>query len=114
MSENKPIDKIQSELQEGMSLSKCRKCGCMKETMENLRTSTSSMQTNAFSGLLVKLNHWLSIGGAIAYAFATYNIIILEAGHITKLYAIGVMPAVSAGMMLIYNQKNISGEAYFY
>ena len=31
---------------------------------------------------------WLSLAGAIAFALASYNIIIIEAGHITKAYVI--------------------------
>lgn len=39
MVETNPVDKIQSELREGMGLPKCQKCGCMKETLESLQGS---------------------------------------------------------------------------
>lgn len=62
------MDKIQSELQEGMGLPKCRKCGCMKETLENLQTSLSSLQTDASSDLLADIKHWLEQMEPIKYA----------------------------------------------
>lgn len=42
MSEKSPLNKIQSELGEGIELTKCRKCGCMKDTLETLQSSVSS------------------------------------------------------------------------
>jgi hypothetical protein len=30
-----PFIKIQNELQKAINLQKCRRCGCMKETLEN-------------------------------------------------------------------------------
>ena len=57
-------------------------------------------------------SHWLSITGAIAFAFGSYNIIIIIAGHITKAYAIGLMAPVLAGVLYTYN-KNKWGGALF-
>lgn len=42
MLESDHISRIYSELQEGISLAKCRKCGCMKETLENLEATLST------------------------------------------------------------------------
>ena len=53
------IKKIQSELQGGVGFVKCRKCGCMKETLENLRSCLSSLQTEGSSDLLENIQHWL-------------------------------------------------------
>ncbi len=61
-------DKIQSELREGMVLPKCRKCGCMKETLESLRTSLSSLQVEASSDLLANIERWLGQMEPIKYA----------------------------------------------
>lgn len=58
-------------------------------------------------------NRWLAIGGAIAYAFASYNFIIIEAGHITKAYAIAYMPLTLAGMALLFKQKYYWGGILF-
>ncbi|HES59607.1 MAG TPA: hypothetical protein ENO18_04165, partial [Caldithrix sp.] len=47
--------------------------------------------------------------GAIAFAFASYNIIIIMAGHITKVYAIAYMPPVIAGILMTYRKKYLWG-----
>ena len=57
----------------------------------------------------LKVNKWLSFIGSIAFALASYNIIIILAGHITKCYAIAYMPAVVAGFLLIFDKKYILG-----
>lgn len=53
MSEKSPLNELQSELREGMQLAKCRKCGCMKETLESLRSSISSVYREVESSNLV-------------------------------------------------------------
>ncbi len=55
--------------------------------------------------ILVGVNPWLSIGGGIAFGLSTYNIIILVAGHNTKLAAIGWMPAVLGATLFIYKTE---------
>lgn len=57
----------------------------------------------------LKMNKWLSAIGAIAFAFASYNLIIIEAGHITKTYAIAYMAPALAGFILIYRKKYLAG-----
>jgi hypothetical protein len=52
---------------------------------------------------------WLSIIGAFAFAFCSYNFIIIEAGHITKAYAIATMPLVVAGFISIFSHKQYLG-----
>ncbi|XZF15377.1 YfhO family protein [Chitinophagaceae bacterium MMS25-I14] len=59
----------------------------------------------------LRINRWLGIGGAIAYAFATYNPGIIAAGHDTKMIAIAYMPAVLAGMMMLYRRQYLAGTA---
>jgi len=61
------IKKVESELQEGMNLAKCRKCGCMKITMESLRNSLSSTQTQESSDLLKNIESWLNQMEPIKY-----------------------------------------------
>jgi tetrahydromethanopterin S-methyltransferase subunit A len=53
-----PIRKMQLELREGMGLSKCRKCGCIKETLENLQDSLSSISTQSSLNLLANIKPW--------------------------------------------------------
>ena len=52
---------------------------------------------------------WLSMVGAIAYAFASYNFIIIDAGHVTKAEVIASIPAVIAGVKLCYDKKYVFG-----
>lgn len=57
------------------------------------------------------VNPWIASIGAFAYGFSSYNLIILEAGHNTKLYAIAYAPLVLAGFKLCLNKKYILGAA---
>ena len=52
---------------------------------------------------------WMSMVGAIAFALASYNIIIIDAGHINKCYVIATMPAVLGGIMLCYRKRYVAG-----
>lgn len=52
-------NKIQSELQEGMKLTKCRKCGCMKDTLEFLGSYLSTSNTQEFSDLKKNVESWI-------------------------------------------------------
>lgn len=55
------------------------------------------------------VKRWLAIAGSIAFAFASYNIIILVAGHITKAYVIAYMPLTIAGILLLFKRKWLWG-----
>lgn len=55
----------------------------------------------------------ISAFGAIAYAFSSYFIIILPAGHVCKAWAMSYMPLVLLGMMLLFKQKWIWGTIVF-
>lgn len=52
---------------------------------------------------------WLSMVGAIAYAFGSYNLIIIDAGHVTKAEVIATIPAVIAGVKLCFDRKYVWG-----
>ncbi len=56
------------------------------------------------------VNIWLAIAGSIAFAFASYNFIIIEAGHMTKAYVIAYMPLTIAGILLTFKEKWIWGS----
>ncbi len=47
--------------------------------------------------------------GALAFAFSTYLIIIIGAGHNAKAHAIGYIPLLLAGILLVYRKKYIVG-----
>lgn len=52
---------------------------------------------------------WLSIVGSIAYAFASYNFIIIEAGHINKGLVMATMAPILGGIILCYRKKYLWG-----
>ncbi len=55
----------------------------------------------------------LSIAGAIAFAFSSYFLIIIEAGHVTKAYALGYMPPIIGGLYMTY-RRNLSAGALLF
>jgi len=63
--------------------------------------------------LTLRLSPWLSAIGAIAFAFSSYNLIILQPGHISKAYAIAFMAPVVAGILLAYRGKYLVGGLIF-
>jgi hypothetical protein len=65
----------------------------------------------SFYFLLVGLgaSRWLAIGGAVAYAFSTYNPVIISAGHYIKILCIGYLPLAILGLLLIYRGRYLAG-----
>ena len=63
--------------------------------------------------VLLGFEIWIALGAALMYAFCSYNMIIIEAGHITKAYAIAMIPLVMGGAVLAY-QKNIKAGAVLF
>jgi len=59
--------------------------------------------------LAVGCSPWLAIVGAIAFAFGSYNLIIIDAGHVTKGWVLATMPAVIGGCLLCYHKKYVAG-----
>lgn len=56
--------------------------------------------------LAIGINPWLSLLGALAFGLGSYNIIIIEAGHLNKAYAMAMMAPIIGGMLLIFKKKN--------
>ncbi|MGN6530489.1 MAG: YfhO family protein, partial [Ginsengibacter sp.] len=54
-------------------------------------------------------NPWASILGGLAYAYATFDPIIIAVGHNTQMISIGFAPAVLAGLLLLFQKKYLSG-----
>jgi len=59
--------------------------------------------------LVMKIDPWLAIAGAIAFAFSSYFFIIIDAGHNSKAHAIGYMAPVVAGIILTLRRKYVWG-----
>ena len=65
----------------------------------------------SFYILIIFLNYnWrYALFGSIAFGFSTYMIIILGVGHNTKALALGYLPLVVLGTLLIFNKKYLKG-----
>ncbi len=67
--------------------------------------------TGAFIALLLfGVNPWLSFAGAIAYAFSSYFFVIIQAGHVSKVLALGYMPPIIAGVYAAFRGKALLGS----
>lgn len=53
----------------------------------------------------------IAIFGALAFAFATYNPVIIGAGHESKMFAIAFMPLLLAGLIFTFEKKYWLGLA---
>lgn len=60
--------------------------------------------------LLFNINPWIAIIASIAYAFSSYFLIIVEAGHNTKAFALGYMPPIIAGVYSALRGNIIKGS----
>lgn len=61
--------------------------------------------------LCLKIDYRIAVAGAIGYAFASYNFIIIVAGHNSKMHAIALVPFVIAGIILVFQRKYLFGGA---
>jgi len=60
MTEGEILNKIRLELKKGMVSARCRKCGCMKETLEGLFNTLSSLQIEGSLDLIKNIEQWLT------------------------------------------------------
>ncbi|MCH7396414.1 YfhO family protein [Belliella sp. DSM 107340] len=63
--------------------------------------------------LSFKVRPEFSLIGAIAFAFNTFHIISIDAGHNAKIWAICLIPLILAGIHMAFNQKKLLGLALF-
>ncbi|WP_438711896.1 YfhO family protein [Aquimarina muelleri] len=59
--------------------------------------------------LVLKVDYRLAFLGSLAFGFSTYFIIIIGVGHNAKAHAIGYMPLVLSGILLVFRKKYIWG-----
>ncbi len=63
--------------------------------------------------LIMGVNPWLSIIGAIAFGFTTNNLVLYEAGHASKLRVLFASPLIIAGVIQTFRSYFLSGGLLF-
>ncbi|MCE7066319.1 YfhO family protein [Dyadobacter sp. CY326] len=61
--------------------------------------------------LVLGAGGWLAAVGAVAFAFSAFNVINLEAGHVSQVIAIMYAPGVLAGVILAFRKNWLAGAA---
>ncbi|MBA3665662.1 MAG: YfhO family protein [Bacteroidetes bacterium] len=61
--------------------------------------------------LCLEVTPWLALIGALAYGLSSYFLIILEAGHNSKANALGYLPALLGGVILLFRGRQWLGLA---
>jgi hypothetical protein len=64
-----------------------------------------------FLCLVFRINTWIGIFGALAYAYATYDPVIVSVGHDTKMFSLGYVPVLLGALVLLYEKKYWLGGA---
>ena len=64
-----------------------------------------------FLAIVLRVNPYVGIMGALAYAYATYNPVIIGAGHVTKMLTMAYLPALLGSLLLIYEKRYWLGAA---
>ncbi len=59
--------------------------------------------------IAMRVKSWAGIFGSLAYAFSSYNVILVATGHTTKFSSMGYAPAVLAGLILLTQRKYVLG-----
>ena len=62
-----------------------------------------------FFCMCVRIRPYVAILGSLAFAYATYNPILVVAGHDTKLLAMAYAPALLGSVLLLFDKKYIAG-----
>ncbi len=59
MAVNRDLKTLLSELRKGMALTKCRRCGCMKGALEELRENLADYPAGDSAALRKEVQTWL-------------------------------------------------------
>ena len=59
--------------------------------------------------MVMRINPVVAVLGSLAFAYSTYDPVIISVGHDSKMWAIAYMPALLAGLLLLYDKKYITG-----
>ena len=60
---------------------------------------------------VLKVRSWIGVAGSLAYAYASYNAIIVAEGHDTKMLSLALLPGLLASILLIFDKKYWVGIA---
>lgn len=64
-----------------------------------------------FLSQVLRTNTWVGVIGSVAYAYATYNCIIVAVGHDTKMLSLALLPGFIGALILIYERRYWWGAA---
>jgi hypothetical protein len=57
----------------------------------------------------MRIDPWIGVLTALAYAYSTYDPVIVVTGHVTKMLALMYAPGIAAGMLLLFRRKYVWG-----
>ena len=60
---------------------------------------------------VLRVNPWIGILASLAYAYSSYDPVIIATGHVTKMWALAYAPGVIAGLLLLFRRQYLSGTA---
>ena len=64
-----------------------------------------------FLSQVLRVRSWIGVIGALGYAYATYNVVIVAVGHDTKMLSIALLPGLVGSLILVFNKKYWWGAA---
>jgi len=64
-----------------------------------------------FLSQVLKVRSWVGVAGALFYAYASYNAVIVAEGHDTKMLSLALLPGLMAAIILIFEKRYWSGAA---
>lgn len=62
-----------------------------------------------FLFMVLRVHPWVGVMGAIAYAYSTFDPIIIAVGHDTQMICIAYAPAAIASLLLIFQKRYLAG-----
>jgi hypothetical protein len=88
----------------------------LMQSIHRIFPDVSSFMFLHFIGFYVLLlclgvNQWLCVAGAVAFGLSSFTLISIEAGHNTKVQAMGLMAPVLGGILLAYRKNILAGAA---
>ncbi|TVR39504.1 MAG: hypothetical protein EA394_09500 [Bacteroidia bacterium] len=63
--------------------------------------------------LMLRINPWVALAGAVGFAFSSYHFIIIEAGHNSKAVAIAYMAPVLGAVIYTFRSNMLGGGLLF-